>query len=154
MNFSVFNPNDSVQAMQLMMLCCGAFLGFRCVGEHAKLECKHWVRNMFEAGHLHEGKEFYAIQNMPDKTSKLSATNPVVKDRVGMRVPVKSSFGRIIRKVFCQIVAWPDAYLLPPYHRSPEGAFQAYGSSRRTFSPNQPIGEHSVRKLIKLGLRN
>ena len=58
MNFSVFDPNDPVQLMQLMMLSCGAFLGFRGVGKHAQLERKHWAPDTFEAGHPHEGGDY------------------------------------------------------------------------------------------------
>ena len=126
MDFSVFDPNDPVEATQQMMLGCGAFLGFRGVDEHAKLERKHWVREVFDQGHPYAGEEYYGLENMPDKTNKLSASNPVVKNNVGMRVPVDSDFGRIITNYFSKL--------------SPGQVFKNMGHPKALFSPNQPLG--------------
>ena len=51
MNFTVFDPDDPVEAMTLMMMGCRAFLGFRGIDEHTKLKRKHWVRDTFVVGH-------------------------------------------------------------------------------------------------------
>ena len=104
---------------------------------------------MFEAGHPHEGKEFYAIQNMPGKTSKLSATNPVVKDRI------ESSFGRIIT-IFLpnrRLARCISTAALPPTPRRRISSILMGHPDALPPPTNRPIGEHLVRKLIKSGLK-
>ena len=97
------------------------------------------------------GGNDYAIDNMPDKTNKLTANNPVVKDRIGMLVPVESSFGRIIT-IFspnCCLARCVSFATLPP---KPRRRSLRTWVTPTSFPPNQSLGEHSVQNLIKLRL--
>ena len=90
---------------------------------------------------------------MPDKTNKLTANNSVLKDRVGMCVPVESSFGRIITNYFTKLSPCQMRIYCRPGTEAQKAHFKNMGHPNALFSPNQPLGEHLVQKLIKSGLK-
>ena len=78
LDWSVFDERDPIHHAQKVMGYFETNFGFRGGEEHMKLERKHIERGVFPPGHEWAGKEFWGIQNMPDKTNKLSSTNTIL----------------------------------------------------------------------------
>ena len=68
-----------------------------------------------------------------------------------MRVPVESSFGRIITIFFTKLLPGQMRIYCRPATEAQKEHFKNMGHSNALFSRNQPLGERSVRKLIKSG---
>ena len=115
LDLSCFDESDPIQLMYKLMLCCGAYLGFSGIQEHADLCRNNLMREFFEVGHLCEGEEFWGIRNMESKTNHLSASNPVVKSHNGMRIPVQSNCGQFLNRYVEKLSPHQDClYILLP----------------------------------------
>ena len=73
---------------------------------------------------------------MPDKTNKLSATNPVLKIHNGMRVPVDSDFGRIITNYFEKLSPGQVRMYCRAATKNQKENFKNMGHPKALFSPN------------------
>ena len=147
-----FDTKDAMDLLMIMLLIHGCYLGFRGCKEHAKLMTANYVREDFERGHLWEGEEYYAIKNMEHKTEKLSASNPVLKSHNGMRIPVKSDPGQVIEYFLSVLSPGQERVYCRSATNGQKIQFAKIGHPNGAFSPNQPMGEHSINKLMKAAL--
>ena len=138
--------------MMIMLLIHGCYFGFRGCKEHAQLATANYVRGHFEKGHLWEGKEYVGIENMQHKTHKLSASNPAVKTHNGMRIPIDSEPGKVIAYFLSVVSPGQTRVYCRAATICQKINFANIGHPNAAFSPNQPLGEHSVSKLMKAAL--
>ena len=100
LDLSIFNLDDIVEHQKCLMVVWGAFGGFRGNKEHTYLERHHIISGVFPSNHPRSGQSFWTIQNMEDKTNKLTTTNTTLtrKEVNQPKIPVDSIPGQIISK--------------------------------------------------------
>ena len=101
-------------------------------------------------GHKLAGQEFFSLQGLNHKTEKLSFYNPTLKEsELAMRIPCNTKQGKGIQlyldslgpgqmRFYCKVAS-------PAQRRN----FAAVGHKQALFSPNQPLGVNTIRKMLK-----
>ena len=152
LNLDVFNVEDLDELMQLMLIVYGAYYGFRGLGEHTNLQRSNITKGVFEGSHEWGGEEYWGLQNMADKTHRLSTTNTTLRMEVQPRIPVKSIPGRIITNFMSKLSPIQDRIYCKAASPNQRKHFATLGYPDSSFSPNQPIGVNGISKMMKAAL--
>ena len=89
---------------------------------------------------------------MEDKTNKLSASNPVIKSHNHARIPVKSLPGKVIELYLSKLSPGQTQIYCKPATASMRVHYTNLGHPNAAFSPNQPMGQHTINKLMKAAI--
>lgn len=144
LDWSVFDENDPKQHCQKVMVYFGGYLGFRGSGEHVKLERHHIERGTFEVGHPWAGDEYWAIQNMPDKTNKLSSSNTILRKNRSGRIPVKSEPGQCILRFLDKFSPHQERVYCRPATLAQLQDLRRSGRKKSMFSAREPLGVNTI----------
>lgn len=150
LDMDVFDLSDPRQLQEFVLVTFGSRVGFRGAGEHTNLEVRNVMKDTFGPGHKLAGQEFFSLQGLNHKTEKLSFYNPTLKEsELAMRIPCDTQQGRGIQlyldslgpgqmRFYCKVAS-------PAQRRN----FAAVGHKQALFSPNQPLGVNTIRKMLK-----
>ena len=105
-DLSRFDENIPRQHQMKILFGCGISFGFPGKNKHVFLETNNFTHGTFAPTHPFSGHEWYGVENIQDKTHKLSIHKDRVRDTKNcMRVPVmdndptSSDFGGSIKKI-------------------------------------------------------
>ena len=154
LDLSVFDENDPVQHTQKVLVIMGSYFGLRGNKEHADMRYFNIEKAPFPANHPWAGQDFYAIQHLPDKTTKLTTSNTILKANHSQRIPVgdekdmKSIGGCLTRYLFkkgptqtrlhCRVATVNQV-----------ARYAKVGHPNSRYSAEQPIGQNKIRALFK-----
>jgi len=88
LDWTVFDESDPAQMAMKVMSIFGSFFGFRGRKEHAQMTVNNLTHGMFEAGHLFEGHYYFGLQDLWDKSNKLTFFNQTARETNITRIPV------------------------------------------------------------------
>ena len=155
-DLSCFDENDPRQHQMKILFGCGIYFGFRGKNEHVFLEIHNFTHGTFPSTHPFSGYEWYGIENIQDKTHKLSIHKDRVRDTKNcMRVPVmdndptSSDFGGSIKRFLEKLAPGQTRIYckaIPEDLRSVDKS----GNSK-FFYANQPVGKNLISDLFKEG---
>ena len=155
-DLSCFDEKDARQHQMKLLFGCGIYFGFRGKDEHVFLETNNITHGTFPSNHPFSGHEWYGVENITDKTHKLSIHKDRVRDTKNcMRVPImdddptSSDFGGCIKRfleklapgqtrIYCKVV--------PENVQSVDKSGQS-----ECFYANQPVGKNLISNLFKEG---
>ena len=155
-DLSCFDEKDARQHQMKLLFGCGIYFGFRGKDEHVFLETNNITHGTFPSNHPFSGHEWYGVENITDKTHKLSIHKDRVRDTKNcMRVPImdddptSSDFGGCIKRfleklapgqtrIYCKVV--------PENVQSVDKSGQS-----ECFYANQPVGKNLISSLFKEG---
>ena len=80
LDISVFDENDPRQHQMKMLFGMGLVFGLRGSSEHTNLEIRNITHGEFPEGHPYVGYKYYGIDNLVDKTHKLTANVDYVRE--------------------------------------------------------------------------
>ena len=110
------------------------------------LEHMNTEKSFFPAGYPLAGKDYFGIQNMADKTNKLSSTNTIPKKNKAARIPVDSKPGRCIKRFLLKLSPGQDRLYCQEATANQKICFANQGSPNSVFSPNKSLGAGTIRK--------
>ena len=150
LDLSIFNLDDIVEHQKCLMVVWGAFGGFRGNKEHTYLERHHIISGVFPSNHPRSGQSFWTIQNMEDKTNKLTTTNTTLtrKEANQPKIPVDSIPGQIISKYLEKLSPGQTRIYCKPATIAQKFKFLGQGHPNAVMSPNQPIGINTIRSML------
>ena len=152
-----FNENDPIQHMMKVLFGCGLYAGFRGNQEHTFFNIKQINQGHYPEKHENPdlaGLPYISIDNMLDKTNKLSVHNSYLRQTGNsMRFPCDfdddNNFGaalvRLVEKmspgqtcIYCKVAT--TSYI---------ASLQRMGHMKALFFPAKPLGAKTITKLFK-----
>ena len=149
LDLTVFDEEDTIQHMQKVMVGNGLYWGFRGCQEQVDFSTNMIEKGVFEPGHPMAGEEYYAIKDMIDKTNKLTCTNPILKNNPSSRIPVNSDHGQCLTRLIGKLSPGQLRFFCKPGTVPQLMHFKSMGWKDAAFSPHQPLGINTVRKMMK-----
>ena len=154
-----FDEADPIQHMMKVLFGCGLFAGFRGNQEHTFFNIKQISQGHYPEKHENPdlaGLPYVSIDNMLDKTNKLSVHNSYLRQTGhSMRFPCDfdddSNFGaalvRLVERMspgqtrmYCQVAT--TTYI---------ASLRRMGHTKAVFFPLKPLGAKTITKLFKEG---
>ena len=155
-DLSRFDESDPRQHQMKILFGCGVYFGFRGQNEHVFLETSNITHGSFSSDHPFNGHDWFGVENIQDKTHKLSIYKDRVRDTKNcMRMPVmdndptSADFGGSIRRYLTKLA--PGQTRL--YCKVVPEEFRAVDNkgNYQVFYGNQPLGKNAVSELFKQG---
>ena len=135
---------------------CGVYFGFRGQNEHVLLETSNITHGSFPLDHPFNGHDWFGVENIQDKTHKLSIYKDRVRDTKNcMRMPVmdndptSADFGGSIQRFLAKLA--PGQTRL--YCKVVPEEFRAVDKkgNYQVFYANQPLGKNAISDIFKEG---
>jgi hypothetical protein len=153
-DITVFDENNVYQHQQKTLIICGLYNAFRGSKEHAELLVANVVEGTFEAGHELEGLPWIGFNNMLDKATKLSLTNPIMRQTANcMRLPVdiddQSSPGGSIKRYTTKLHPLQERFYCRKATAAQKSNYVRQGQDSAEMSFKQPIGVNTINAMMK-----
>lgn len=154
LDLSRFNEDVFSEHQKKVAVILGAFYGIRGMKEMSNLLIGNIDHGVIEAGHEYAGKMYYGINDLTDKSCKITFTNTVARQTNHMRLPVLDEndpndvagcIGRYLKKVS------PSQLRLFCKEASPKQKhhYGTMGWPNAQMSPHQPLGHNAMRDLMR-----
>jgi len=115
---------------------------------------RHINRSNFELGHLLSGQEYFSLQFMPDKITKLTNSNTILRANNFMRISVGDvdDPDNVIDVIYCfllKISPSQERLYFKPASAVQNLRFEVKGYPDASFSSKEQIGMNTVTKLVR-----
>ena len=158
-DLSVFDENDTTQHMMKMLFGCGSVFGFRGSEEHTYLQVNNFEKGVFPRSHPFAGFIHYSVNDLQDKTHKLSIYTDHVRDTKDcMRVPklnddpTSDDFGGCIERWLAKLSPGQSRMYCKLIPDDRHTVCKSSGE-QLFFYPQCPMGKNTINATFKEGAK-